>query len=832
MPSSPAAARSEMRLYESYISPSPKMHMMFTAPLSKLKQRTSGLVDQITGATLPPDVMAEEKRIKNEKRKWRCGACRLTFAGNQELLRHFNLFPNHVEIIEARRQGRPPAVHSTSDLSGTLSAQKAPPKPIHQSANTEPRRQRPRQARQRMNTTPADWTVLSDRSVDDTDSSAVSMPASRVSSDRHRGARNLNTRTSSAAELRISSRNEEQGRASVRRVEDERQLERIARAAHEAKADAARQQARQNVDRVVSSLRSRTLSESVIPALKRASSSISLRGLASEQADSKSPQVKWDPRAKSAFNQEDVFFDAETGQESSDVEGQSSVHGETRPVTLASPLMDTTPGSSGVGIGSLDDDRAPYNGRRPEASRRSSRIASAHGSRSHRYSTDANDVRASPTAAPRVARRKPPPQPDLAAPQEKNLEWVPSSRPAPTHGVAQRESRVSLSSAGPFLPPVETSESLSASLFAALSIVETETRDTAAPVPAADTITPSSLRSDAHQQSNQPASPPASPTQQVGAMERPSRPRRNTNPFRTDTATSELPYLQSDSATTYLSSPTRMSPATPPGPEPSQGNTSRVAYGRDVAGSNGHRRSPSAAWPEQQLDSGHAQHRRSATTPTALSFSPPAYHSSAPSPQAKMMNPQWTVGAPTPSLNPFSNSAPVSPRGATWGSQTSQQYAPPSGVRPEWVSFAPPVPEPGSNNPYHYPQRESRANLLPAYRGSVHMSPQGAPPAQPAHSIQYPTYSPQQHHQHPPLGPSPSGVRGETVQGRTSSDFFSRPPDQRRVVDPRAMPPPHQRPQLPAFPTSSGMMAHAGHRQQYQQSHAHGPRRQMSSTLA
>lgn len=59
--------------------------MVFKAPLSKLRQRTTELVDQITGATLPAEVHQEEKRMRDEKRKWKCGACRVTFAGQREL---------------------------------------------------------------------------------------------------------------------------------------------------------------------------------------------------------------------------------------------------------------------------------------------------------------------------------------------------------------------------------------------------------------------------------------------------------------------------------------------------------------------------------------------------------------------------------------------------------------------------------------------------------------------------------------------------------------------------------------------------------------------------
>lgn len=74
-----------MRLYESYITTSPKAHMVFKAPLSRLRQRTAELVDQITGASLPPEVVQQESALREEKRKWRCGACKVAFAGDREL---------------------------------------------------------------------------------------------------------------------------------------------------------------------------------------------------------------------------------------------------------------------------------------------------------------------------------------------------------------------------------------------------------------------------------------------------------------------------------------------------------------------------------------------------------------------------------------------------------------------------------------------------------------------------------------------------------------------------------------------------------------------------
>lgn len=154
MPNSHTVTRSDMRLYESYISPSPKAHMAFKAPLFKLIRKTSDFLDQITGATIPAEVMQEERRMRDEKRKWKCCACNMVFAGHRELGKvsltcrtattsqcarlalpivlgcpvwlsmtlthpqHFHLFSDHVEIIEARRQGRPPTLHSSSASAG------------------------------------------------------------------------------------------------------------------------------------------------------------------------------------------------------------------------------------------------------------------------------------------------------------------------------------------------------------------------------------------------------------------------------------------------------------------------------------------------------------------------------------------------------------------------------------------------------------------------------------------------------------------------------------------------------------------------------------------
>lgn len=85
MPTSPTATRDNMRLYESYIAPSPKAHMAIKAPLGRLRRRTTELVDQITGATIQEDVKQQERDLREEKRKWRCRACKVSYAGEREL---------------------------------------------------------------------------------------------------------------------------------------------------------------------------------------------------------------------------------------------------------------------------------------------------------------------------------------------------------------------------------------------------------------------------------------------------------------------------------------------------------------------------------------------------------------------------------------------------------------------------------------------------------------------------------------------------------------------------------------------------------------------------
>lgn len=85
MPSSPSARQSQLRSYESFIAPSPKTHAILKAPLSRLRRRTSELVDQITGATVAEDVVQEEQRLRDEARKWKCRACNVPFAGEREL---------------------------------------------------------------------------------------------------------------------------------------------------------------------------------------------------------------------------------------------------------------------------------------------------------------------------------------------------------------------------------------------------------------------------------------------------------------------------------------------------------------------------------------------------------------------------------------------------------------------------------------------------------------------------------------------------------------------------------------------------------------------------
>ncbi|CAO1618600.1 unnamed protein product [Sympodiomycopsis kandeliae] len=105
MSSSPSARHAKLRSYESFIATSPKSHAVFRAPITRWYQRTSELVDHITGAAVPQEIQQEDRRNRDQARKWTCRACDVPFASDRDLQKHLHLFPSHVEMIEAKRHG-------------------------------------------------------------------------------------------------------------------------------------------------------------------------------------------------------------------------------------------------------------------------------------------------------------------------------------------------------------------------------------------------------------------------------------------------------------------------------------------------------------------------------------------------------------------------------------------------------------------------------------------------------------------------------------------------------------------------------------------------------
>lgn len=287
--------------------------------------------------------------------------------------------------------------------------------------------------------------------------------------------------------------NEEQGRRSVQRVEEERRLAKVAKAAHEAKMEAVaarrnsglgrrpREVEKENTEGAngedVGRLRRRSISEGLVSVLKRPSSSMSLRGKAAMQEQQQAgtsrasldqgsstatfpqpavgelvPNVRWNPATRRAKSHGDVFFDAETGEMGSDFAGDddgetafSSVHGETAAVAhaaaIGSSMLVNLPGANGsssslgLGLGSSGRRRSSVSSIQRKAAPKPSvdELRAA-------YATTSMDP-ASPPPQSQATRPPLPARPSAALsrdpfaefePNRSNVEWVPSSRPLPT----------------------------------------------------------------------------------------------------------------------------------------------------------------------------------------------------------------------------------------------------------------------------------------------------------------------------------------------------------------------------------------------------------------
>lgn len=110
------APRNSQRDYASVIAESPVRHAIFNKPFSSLRRRTENLLDTITGGTIPADVIEEQRREKDRLRGLTCRMCKLVFADDRGLSKHYDMFPAH--LVEERTK-KPQRERQSSTMSGT-----------------------------------------------------------------------------------------------------------------------------------------------------------------------------------------------------------------------------------------------------------------------------------------------------------------------------------------------------------------------------------------------------------------------------------------------------------------------------------------------------------------------------------------------------------------------------------------------------------------------------------------------------------------------------------------------------------------------------------------
>lgn len=81
----PSLLKAKVRDYDTAIAPSPVRHAIFNRPFTQLVKRTEVLLDQITGATLSPDVAQEERERKERDRALTCRGCKSTYGDERGL---------------------------------------------------------------------------------------------------------------------------------------------------------------------------------------------------------------------------------------------------------------------------------------------------------------------------------------------------------------------------------------------------------------------------------------------------------------------------------------------------------------------------------------------------------------------------------------------------------------------------------------------------------------------------------------------------------------------------------------------------------------------------
>lgn len=539
--------------------------------------------------------------------------------------------------------------------------------------------------------------------------------------------------------------NEEQGKASVRKVQEEKRLREEARAAHREGIEESRRQIREQANRAASAFRIRTLSGNVVSVPRRASSPVSTNDPPAQQSplspqQSKRQQkphsqrsefpptkVTWDPSAQTAKADGDIFFDAETGEMVSDNDDQSSIHGGTRPVTLAPTIVSLTGSHSGSFAAvtptfynlrrpSIDAGNAtaaesvPVTKKSSVQSRRSNKPQSQIAKPSSKQGEENPFDHADDSQENLNLLRKDLPQ------KPTTTDWVPSSRPPPTiptsyrkplptpRSVKQREP-VSSSATPPLLPPIETSTSFISSLFDNASLEE---RPAGREEPAQ-----ASLLTD--EPATVPSPPPAYPleSQATGVAsplshdsKRPARPRQNTNPFRNGSMhsprTTELPYL---------ADATDFSPAAPSSALNHPGATSPViASPRIIDNSPTRFDSGLTAFSPQVTGTPYpnfSHHQRAATMPNSgFGAMPTSLGLNGHQPASPLQQPSSPSAWP---MNPFSEhtrSLSLDVHGELIRSPVGASYAaamPQSSPTTAWTPPSPKRISPGSNNPYHLP---------------------------------------------------------------------------------------------------------------------------------
>lgn len=114
--------------YDIAIADNPVRYAVINAPFLKLRKRTESLLDQITGGTLPAQVLEQERKQKDMERQLKCRGCKVVFGSEEGLNGHLRLFPAHVNPPEYKRKarrskkGRPRRSHSTSDVASSAAS--------------------------------------------------------------------------------------------------------------------------------------------------------------------------------------------------------------------------------------------------------------------------------------------------------------------------------------------------------------------------------------------------------------------------------------------------------------------------------------------------------------------------------------------------------------------------------------------------------------------------------------------------------------------------------------------------------------------------------------